>query len=186
MKYYPKWESGELLLENMNSEHMMESMDMENDQEDATPIHVKIERPDLSVLMEKLFAVYKKQSTANNLEEEIEDESLERDIDIGNTSFINAAIKITIDKRDDDFRSIPTREEAIVPSSVSNPISAPVVQLVNTEEGVSNGIAINPQKRNREDDAIVVEDEDSEQEDKKPSLRYAFIIIVREEKVLTL
>ncbi|CEI91811.1 hypothetical protein RMCBS344292_06089 [Rhizopus microsporus] len=171
LKYHPKWESGELLLENMNSEHMMESMDMEHDQEVSTPIHVKIERPDLSILMEKLFAVYKKQATANNLEEEIEDESLERDIDIGNTSFVNAAIKITIDKRDDDFRTIPTREEATVPSSISNSISAPAIQLVNTEEGVSNGIAINPQKRNREDDVIAVEDEDSEQEDKKPSLR---------------
>lgn len=173
-------------MENMNSEHMMESMDMEHDQEDVTPIHVKIERPDLSVLMEKLFAVYKKQSTAINIEEEIEDESLERDIDIGNTSFVNAAIKITIDKHDGDFRTIPTREEAIVPSSASNPISAPVIQPVNTEEGLSNGIATNPQKRNREDDAIAVEDEDSEQEDKKPSLRYAFIIIIKKGKVFTL
>ncbi|KAG1031933.1 hypothetical protein G6F25_011708 [Rhizopus arrhizus] len=181
LKEQSEWTLGKILLERMKEDPMTDLMDVDEQATSIEPVEITIEKSDLSMLMEKLLALYRKQHTANNLEDEIAEESLESNIEINNTMFINNAVKISIEKDEVPVVEAVQEEphpqpssEVLLPSSNIMPFTMIDHQISTEGETLAQDESEKSQKRKREDvvDAVTGEDEESDQEDtKKANLR---------------
>ncbi|KAI9264814.1 hypothetical protein BY458DRAFT_513660 [Sporodiniella umbellata] len=179
LKNYPAWQLGCQLKKDMTSKNWMETED-QHQTADTDPIVISIEKADISLLIDKLLTLYKKQHAVSNAEEEIELESLESNINVSNTLFIHNTVKIDIVKKEDpqNVQPLPLLTTTESPIVIIDSLNGELIKTVPETTSVENTPethTLTSEKRKREEgveSAALGEEEESDSEDaKKTNLR---------------